>query len=152
MTTTPLVLDPKDGILVYTDGSATVKDNRAGGWAYVALDSEDGLYEDAGGEVETTISRMELMGPIQALTYLSELNVSSILLISDSQYVVRGFMDPSRARNKNNDLWDQLDSIAGLFPYVKFEHTPGHAGNHWNEIVDKAAVAARKAVHIKDKE
>jgi ribonuclease HI len=149
---TATILDPKDGILVYTDGSASVK-TRAGGWGFVALDSGDGLYENAGGEEDTTISRMELVAPIMALHMLHyELDeiltsrVEEVLIISDSQYVVMGFMNPSRARNKNQDLWTSLDVYAALFTRVVFEHTPGHAGNVWNDRADFLAVKARKAM------
>lgn len=135
--------------LVYTDGSASTH-SRKGGWAYLALDEFRGVIQDAGAEHDTTISRMELLAPIQALWYLSRnTKVKEVLILSDSQYIVLGFMDPTRARNANKDLWIQLDAIASQFKTVTMEHLKGHQGDHFNEMVDKAAVAARKSVEEK---
>jgi ribonuclease HI len=90
---------------------------------------------------------MELIGPIEALSYLSHhTKVVEVLILSDSQYIVLGFMDPSRARNANKDLWEALDYAASQFVTVTMEHVKGHQGDHFNEIVDKAAVAARKSI------
>ena len=146
--TTSMTLNPQDGILVYTDGSASVK-SKTGGWAYIALDSGDGEHSDSGGEENTTIGRMELLAPIKALSYLIWNGVKRVLVISDSEYVVKGFMEPHRARNKNQDLWRELTEVSDMFNCVVFEHTPGHSGDYFNERVDKLAVAARKAVVVK---
>lgn len=131
--------------LVYTDGSASVKD-RTGGYAYKIVD-EFGVEEVGGGsEVDTTISRMELMAAIAALDYLSDPDylATHVLIISDSEYVVKGFNDKSRARHKNVDLWLWLEELAeGMV--VWFEHTRGHAGDPDNEEVDKLAGEFRQA-------
>lgn len=138
--------------LVYTDGSASVK-HRTGGWSYVCLDDNKGMIEDSGGESDTTISRMELLAPINALWYLvCFTNVQEVLILSDSKYVVDGFMNPLRARNVNKDLWEELDENARHFKVVTMEHIHGHQGDHWNDLVDKAAVVARKSVPIQQKE
>jgi ribonuclease HI len=132
--------------LVYTDGSASTH-SRKGGWAYLALDEFRGVIQGSGAHHDTTISRMELIGPIEALSYLSHhTKVVEVLILSDSQYIVLGFMDPSRARNANKDLWEALDYAASQFVTVTMEHVKGHQGDHFNEIVDKAAVAARKSI------
>lgn len=137
--------------LAYTDGSASVK-YRTGGWAYVCLDEDNGLISDSGAVEDTTIGRMELTAPIEALWYLRHnTKVNEVLILSDSKYVVDGFMDPSRARNQNKDLWIGLDDIACQFKSVTFEHVHGHQGDHFNDIVDKAAVEARKSIQPEDK-
>lgn len=130
--------------LVYTDGSCSVKD-RTGGYAWLIVDDEG---EELGGgyETDTTISRMELMAAISALQEILlwedqgfEPSDSVILLLSDSEYVVKGFMDKNRARNKNRDLWDVLDNLASWFELVHMEHVKGHAGHADNEAVDRLA-------------
>lgn len=138
--------------LVYTDGSASVKD-RTGGYAWKIVD-ENGEEELGGGhEQDTTISRMELMAVISALNEIliweevgHEDKPQGIVLIhSDSEYVVKGFMDNTRARNKNVDLWETLDHAASWFALVHMEHVKGHAGHADNEDVDNLAGEFRQA-------
>jgi ribonuclease HI len=145
--------------LVYTDGSCSAKD-RVGGYAWKIVDPEldaDGdeyVQYGGGSEVDTTISRMELRAAIDALEEITDWHCDSAedshhgavaLVFSDSEYVVLGFNDPSRARNKNVDLWDRLDNVAGYFDAVVFEHVRGHAGHEDNEDVDKMAGQFRQA-------
>jgi ribonuclease HI len=138
--------------LVYCDGSASVKD-RTGGYAWKIVD-EDGDEELGGGsEVDTTISRMELRAAISALNEIvlwellghEDKPQGVVLIYSDSEYVVKGFMDPSRKRNKNGDLWESLDQAATWFELVHMEHIKGHAGHRDNEDVDKLAGEFRQA-------
>lgn len=135
--------------LVYTDGSCSVKD-RTGGYGWLIID-EDGNEELGGGhEIDTTISRMELMAVISALCEIQlwerDDAVNSVVLIySDSEYVVKGFMDSTRARNKNVDLWNVLDNLASWFELVHMEHVKGHAGHEDNEAVDRLAGEFRQA-------
>jgi ribonuclease HI len=139
--------------LIYTDGSASVKD-RTGGYAWKIIDF-DPVDEEIGGgsEVDTTISRMELMAAISALEEINiwclcqphEQHGGVALVISDSEYVVKGFNDRGRARNKNVDLWLRLEAAAACFELVQFEHTKGHAGHADNEEVDKLAGEFRQA-------
>lgn len=139
-------LDPDQGVLVFTDGSAATSD-RSGGWAYVALDAYSGLAEDSGGVTDTTISRMELQAPTEALEMLArEYGACEVLIKSDSQYVVRGFMDKSRARRANVDMWDRLEAAAALHVYVEMAHVRGHKGHVWNERADVLAGKARRGI------
>lgn len=140
--------------LVYTDGSCSAKD-RAGGYAYKIVDV--GIREESvggGSEVDTTISRMELMAAISALEEITDWHIESAedyehhcvaLVLSDSEHVVLGFMNKNRARNKNVDLWDRLENAAGYFDLVVFEHVKGHAGHTDNEDCDKLAGEFRQA-------
>jgi ribonuclease HI len=134
--------------LVYSDGSASVKD-RTGGYAWKIVYDDGKEFVGGGSEVDTTINRMELMAAIDALEqidaheYLVDHDV--VLVISDSEYVVKGFNDRGRARNKNVDLWLRLEAAAACFELVQFEHTKGHAGHADNEEVDKLAGEFRQA-------
>jgi ribonuclease HI len=97
--------------LVYTDGSCSAKD-RVGGYAYKIV-VEDEEYLGGGSEVDTTISRMELMAAISGPQSFAHETYGPcyILLHSDSEYVVKGFMNSQRKRNKNVDLWLELDEV-----------------------------------------
>lgn len=138
-------LNPSEGLIVFTDGSSDNR-NGSGGWAWVALDAFDGILEMSGGAMETTNNRMELQAPMMALAGLVlTCGPSEILIQSDSQYVVRGFMDKGRARHKNVDLWDRLEEAAALHTTVIMEHVRGHKGHTWNERADELAGEARLA-------
>lgn len=136
--------------LVYTDGSCSAKD-RVGGYAWkIVAEHEDVV--GGGSEIDTTISRMELMAVISVL---KEINIWTlcgdgpngevVLVYSDSEYVVKGFMDKQRNRNKNVDLWLWLEDEARRFDLVHMEHTRGHAGDPDNEDVDRLAGEFRQA-------
>lgn len=129
----------------FTDGSCWAKD-RIGGWAWVGFDSEDREESDYGAADDTTISRMELVGPIKFLEWLyDEVRGPAIAYIySDSEYVVLGARDPSRARNCHNDLWDRLDEAISRHYEVVFSHVKGHADSYYNDQADKLASKARK--------
>ena len=129
--------------VVYTDGSCSFK-NGTGGWAFILMTEEE-TFEASGAEADTTLGRMELMGPLMALEYLTEIEANGyVLIVSDSQYVVEGFNDKRRARNKHKDLWNRMEELAEPFYYVLFEHVKGHSGDFWNERADMLAGAARK--------
>lgn len=134
---------------MYTDGSCSAKD-RAGGYAWKLVDEDGNEHVGGGSEVDTTISRMELMATISALTKILDLERDDaentvVLLLSDSEHVVLGFMNKSRARNKNVDLWTVLENVASWFDLVIFEHVKGHAGHPDNEDCDKLAGEFRQA-------
>lgn len=125
--------------LVYTDGSCWHQD-RVGGFAFKVIDEDDKEYSGGGWELDTTISRMELMGPIAALDYiLEEFGPGVVLINADSEFVVKGFMDKSRKRNAHSDLWNWLDESAAKHVCVVMEHVRGHVGNADNEDVDALA-------------
>lgn len=100
---------------------------------------------DGGVAEDTTISRMELIGPLEALLWIHDTHGPSyIVVFSDSEYVVKGITDRSRKRQKHNDLWDDLDFIVDAHKAVMFEHVKGHAGNEYNELCDKHAGKLRR--------
>lgn len=136
--------------LAYTDGSCYHVD-RIGSYAWLIVDDEDGVVIGPVGEweVDTTISRMELMGPIAALSVCYHMDgASTVLIYSDSEYVVKGAMDWTRARHKHKDLWERLEELMDMHDEVHFEHVKGHAkddtGHPFNDAVDKKAGETRK--------
>lgn len=139
-------LNPSRGLAVFTDGSAYVRD-RSGGWAWVALDAFEGIHTASGSVTDTTISRMELQAPAEALNAIhNALGPQEVLVYSDSEYVVLGCQNTARKRKKNVDCWDTLDEAINLHTEVVFEHVKGHSDSVYNEMADELAGKARKSV------
>src|SRR5450755_2354059 len=114
-------LDPSRGVSLFTDGSSWSKD-RSGGWAWLAVDCEDGEAFDSGGTGDTTNNRMEMQAWIEGLSSLYDVHGSCLVLVwSDSEYVGLGVMHGKhRLRHANSDLWKQLDDIVKAHEYVEF--------------------------------
>ncbi|MEI6057388.1 MAG: ribonuclease H, partial [bacterium] len=75
-------------ITIFTDGSSRGNPG-PGGWGYLLRTPIVGGFtekEASGAEISTTNNRMELRAVIEGLSSLSD--PSSVLLYSDSQYVV----------------------------------------------------------------
>jgi ribonuclease HI len=139
------VLDPKRGIALFTDGSASYKD-RSGGWAWVAIDCFGGEEIGTGHDSGVTNNQMELMAWIEGLEYLSRtLGPVDVLVYSDSEYVGLGAMDRTRKRNKNKGYWGRLDEAVDAHDYVEFVWVKGHHESHYNHLVDELAGNARRA-------
>lgn len=154
------VLDPTEGIIVYTDGSYSSK-STFGGWAYIAIDHRIVTYTNGGYEPNSTNNRMELMAPIRALKDLHEIYGSiEIEIVSDSLYVVDGitkWIHKWKTSNwistggnavKNQPLWVELEAATLLHSYVNWRHVKGHSGHRWNDMVDQLAVRARNEGEI----
>lgn len=106
----------------------------------MAIDSFGEEMHGGGSDVDTTISRMEIIAAIDALEYLYEhCGPCSIVIYSDSEYLVKGITDRNRKRNKNVDLWDWIDDITDAHYDVEYKHVKGHQGNHYNEMADRFA-------------
>ncbi|MEO7725878.1 MAG: ribonuclease HI [Burkholderiales bacterium] len=131
---------------VYTDGAC--KGNPGiGGWG-VLLQSGDRTRELCGGEVHTTNNRMELTAVIRALEALNR--KCRVKLHTDSKYVQlgitewihawkkRGWKTADKKAVKNEDLWRQLDELAGGHD-IEWLWVKGHAGHDGNERADELA-------------
>lgn len=128
-------------ITVYTDGSCYSRD-RVGGWAWY---SPNKMFSEWGYQFDTTISQMELQAVSKALWGAHQLwGPSNLTIYSDSEYVVLGYRDKSRKRNKNIDLWNLIEMNAKRHSCVTLNHIRGHKGNVFNEHVDQMAKKARK--------
>lgn len=123
-------------ILIYTDGSC-LGNPGPGGWAYIIQDGERRL-EGAGHCAETTNNRMEMTAAIEALKLL--LPSQSIILHSDSQLLIKT-MTLGWKRKKNQDLWAELDQLAGLHR-ISWQWVRGHNGHPENEACDSLAQRA----------
>lgn len=134
---------------IYTDGSC-LGNPGPGGWGAVVLVGKE-IKKMSGGLPSTTNNRMELTGAINALSALRGPHI--IHLYTDSQYLVnafeKGWLHNWKAHNwekadgdlKNKDLWKLLDQLTAKHA-ITWHWVKGHAGNKYNEICDKLAVAA----------
>jgi len=137
---------------IYTDGGCSGNPG-PGGWAYVMVQQtfqgEQVVAKEKGSQKDTTNNRMELTAVIMALRALkTKTNVPrQAAILTDSQYVQKGITEWIRTWKhnawrtsdkkpvKNQDLWMELDSLAGEFP-LQWEWVKGHAGNEYNEMCD----------------
>jgi len=96
----------------------------------------------------TTNNRMEMTAVIEALTALKQ--PSSIVLHTDSQYVMKGITEWIRGWKakgwktaakepvKNVDLWKKLDELCAAHQ-IRWVWVKGHAGHAGNERADMLA-------------
>lgn len=141
----------------YTDGSSTGGWG-PGGWGWAVLDGPHAGREGTGNSGWTTNQRMELLAAHDAIRSLALGNDELLLIVADSEYVIKGFAewaDGWRAKNfrkvMNADLWmPALDDFAACRGRVKFAWTKGHAGLPGNERADELAGKARDAVPFAD--
>jgi ribonuclease HI len=138
-------LDAREGLTVYTDGSCSHID-RCGGWAWVAFDLYERMVRGGGPAWDTTISVMELRAPTEALEWIyAARGPCVILVISDSEYVVKGITDRTRKRRANQTEWYCLEEAIAKHTMVEFMHTKGHADDLGNIEADKLAGEFRQA-------
>lgn len=131
---------------IFTDGACRGNPG-PGGWG-VVLRAGEHEKELWGGERDTTNNRMELTAAIAGLEALKR--PSSVDLTTDSQYVrkgitewiagwkQRGWKTASKQPVKNQDLWQQLDSLNGQHE-VRWHWIKGHSGHPENERADELA-------------
>ena len=135
-----------DAIRIYTDGACEPNPGPGAWGAYWrGLDGKE--VELSGFDPDTTNQRMELMGPIMALEAIEDRG--PIIVVSDSQYVVkgitqwiagwkrRGWLNSQNKPVANRALWERLD--AARSHRVGFEWVRGHAGDPGNERADYLA-------------
>lgn len=146
-------------VRIFTDGACS-ENPGPGGWAAV-FNTPDKCYTISGNEQSTTNNRMELMAVIQTLKKILRIERSKIKhheyeIHSDSAYVVNTinnhWIETWRANDwkttkkedvKNRDLWEEFSSaghkLAELGISIVLIKIKGHAGNTFNELVDKLA-------------
>ena len=135
---------------IYTDGACSGNPGK-GGWAAVILGSSQSSI--SGSVNHTTNNRMELMAPIMALKKIQK--KSEIIIYTDSKYVKNGITDwiekwktnnwksSNKKPVKNKDLWVKLDNCCSKHTVI-WKWVKAHAGNKFNNIADRNAVAETK--------
>ena len=127
-------------ITVYCDGACSGNPG-VGGWAFVVPHLR---YEESDYEIETTNNRMEITACIKALQYILDYQpqFNMVEIVTDSQYVVNT-MTKGWKKNKNTDLWDELEKLVIEFQHrVIWTWVKGHADNKHNQRCDALAVEA----------
>jgi ribonuclease HI len=148
----------KPEITIYTDGGSDPNPG-PGGWAALLLTRRaDGSFDEreiSGNIPDTTNNRMELTAAAEALRALE--SPYRVTLYTDSQYLRQGITEwiPKWANNqwrtsgktpvKNQDLWQALHAETQRHT-ITWQWVKGHAGNEYNERVDRLATAARQAI------
>ena len=138
-------------ITVAADGSALGNPGPAG-WAWYV----DENCWSAGGWIESTNNRGELMAVVDFLEKTSAIANLNVHVLCDSQYVInsvtkgmpgwkrRGWRKADGKAVLNDDLMKRLDQgLAGRT--VDFRWVKGHAGHTLNEKVDQLARGAATA-------
>jgi ribonuclease HI len=141
---------------LYTDGGCSPNPG-PGGWAFILEDGEN-TVDGAGGAMETTNNRMEMIAVIRGLEAAKA--GSAVELVADSQYVVKGLTEWSKGwkasgwtrkvkgKSKpvmNVDLWKRLDELAGGFD-LTCTWVKGHSGHPRNEQCDRMVNQVREAL------
>lgn len=149
---------------IYCDGSTrgNGQENSVGAWAWLVHEGEKIITQDAYAERNTTNQRMELTAAIKALdhtvyNYLCP-GFDKVVVYTDSAYLhncytqkwyvnwqKNGWKNAKKQPVANQDLWEQLIKYFEM-PEVDFVKVKGHAGNHYNEIVDTMAQSASEAL------
>lgn len=132
-------------IEIYTDGAYS-SSRDMGGFAFVVLENKEKIYSYFFNEPNTTNNRMEITAVLKALYWLKEVGKldEDIIIYTDSMYVI-GSMTKNWKRNKNVDLFSELDNIYKQFKTIVFMHVKGHSGDKYNELCDKLAVIASQS-------
>jgi ribonuclease HI len=131
---------------LFTDGACSGNPG-PGGWGAILrwMGSEK---EFSGGAPGTTNNRMEMTAVIAGLSALTR--PCKVDVYTDSQYVqkgitqwvagwkARGWKTADRKPVKNEDLWRQLDDLAGRHD-VTWHWVRGHSGHPENERADALA-------------
>ena len=132
-------------IEVYTDGAYSPSRDM-GGFAFVILENKEKIHSYFFNESNTTNNRMEITAVLKALYWLKEVGKlnEDIIIYTDSMYVI-GSMTKNWKRNKNVDLFTELDNIYKQFKTIVFMHVKGHSGDKYNELCDKLAVIASQS-------
>ena len=140
---------------LYTDGSCP-RNPGPGGWAFCAVGNGN-EFTQSGADKDTTNNRMEMVAVIKGLEWLVREGYAGerVLVISDSQYVIRGLdqwchswkRNGWRRKNengvwvaiKNPDLWPRLHGLAHVTTRAEFKWQRGHVGHKYNELCDQLA-------------
>ncbi|GMR35811.1 hypothetical protein PMAYCL1PPCAC_06006, partial [Pristionchus mayeri] len=140
-----------DAKVCYTDGACS-KNGRANAKAGWGVWWGDGHENNDCGAVdgEQTNNRAELMAVIKAISRARNRGLPKLIIRTDSQLLINsmdkwivkwrnnGWKTADGKDVKNQDLLQLLDQQLEVYP-VHFEHVPGHAGVHGNEMADQLA-------------
>ncbi|KYH12665.1 ribonuclease HI [Neorickettsia sp. 179522] len=134
--------------VIYTDG-ACLGNPGPGGWAAVIIQRGVGEKIISGREADSTNNRMELLAVIKALESFDQKG-KKVTVYTDSTYVYRGitvwikswmkneWRNSAGGAVKNKEMWVRLHAVAAEHT-IRWLWVKAHNGDHYNEIVDRAA-------------
>jgi ribonuclease HI len=141
---------PVGALEVWTDGACSGNPG-PGGWAWATRDGR----QASGADPATTNQRMEIRAAFEAVTALD----GTLVVVSDSTYVVncfrdawwqgwltRGWVNSAKKPVANRDLWEPLIVAVRDRGNVSFRWVKGHSGDVMNDLVDRLAVDAGRAL------
>lgn len=142
----------KNSFHVWTDGSAVkradVKDKFVGGAAYVIV-FRDKIYKQGNyGDIDTTISRMELLAIICGVGHCPL--GSDVVVHSDSRYALN-VLSGRYSAHKNLDLIELFKKHSSHVAKIRFKWVKGHSGEKYNELCDHLANEGRIGIMRKNK-
>jgi ribonuclease HI len=160
-------LDRTKGVVIYTDGASYNNGKKDpslpefSGWGMTVELEEEETYAAFGGWEDKTISVAELHATIEAIKYCIANTVTRAILVSDSQYVVkgitewsagwkkravRGIWQTSEGDLKNHEMWVECISlIESAKCELTFAWIKGHK-DRGNERADFLAGEGRDKV------
>lgn len=119
------------------------------------------IAQESGGEKGTTNQRMELTAALKACQEIERMDAfARVKIYSDSAYLINcwkqhwwrawqanGWKNSKKQPVANPDLWRELipffEKTPNGYDFIKVK---GHAGNFWNEEVDRMAVRAKENI------
>lgn len=153
---------------IWTDGG---KNKELASWAFCLYSKElDKIIYQNYGHLEGTSQEGELSAALKAMEFIKQrftqkqLDSISILLYSDSQYLVKGMNEwlwgwknrswkgSNMKTIKNLQYWQTLDKLKSELPTIKFKWVKGHAGIELNEFVDGLCQQALKEARHNNEE
>lgn len=135
---------------IYTDGGCHPNGSplAVAGWAFTIL--EDGIVEYGQGcytqdNEKASNNKAEITAAIMALEKAAELGYNTVLLYSDSEYLIKSMMIWRFSRKKNKEIKNAKifkyleDLVDTKFHKVQFTWVKGHSTNEFNNLVDTYA-------------
>ena len=135
-------------VSIFSDGSSLGNPGPGGYGVIMRWKNEE--IKISQGYRETTNNRMELLGPIEALSKLKK--PEEVVITTDSRYVIDGFekgwakkwkknnwMRDKKNKALNADLWDRLLDLCEFHQKIEFVWVKGHKGHAENELCDLLA-------------
>ncbi len=145
-------MNDRPSVIIYTDGGSRPNPG-PGGWGVVLIAANGTQKELSGAEPDTTNNRMELTAAIEALRALKQ--PCTVELHTDSEYLKRGITEwlpgwvaqnwrtAGKKPVQNQELWQALH-VETQRHDIRWQWVEGHAGNAYNERVDRLATIARE--------
>lgn len=145
-------------MIIFVDGACSGNGSAAaiGGYGVIVLDDNENYITSHREQVKnTTNNRMELSAILWAMIKYGQEKPCPIVY-SDSAYCVntfnswmwgwekRGWLKSDNKEPENLDLIRAYHTLWNRGYRIDLRKCKGHAGDHWNEQVDKLAVSAKE--------